>query len=97
LPPDTLGAAPLLGPLQDNGGPTRTHALLEGSPAIDTGNNAENLDFDQRGEGFARTVGVSADIGAFETQADDIIFRNGFDIAGVDANGGVTQAAVSAK
>lgn len=26
-----------LGPLQFNGGPTRTHALLEGSPAIDSG------------------------------------------------------------
>jgi hypothetical protein len=31
---------PLLGPLQDNGGPTKTHALLSGSPAIDAGNNA---------------------------------------------------------
>jgi hypothetical protein len=29
------GEDPLLGPLQDNGGPTFTHALLEGSPAID--------------------------------------------------------------
>ena len=51
-----------------------THALLEGSPAIDTGNNAENLDFDQRGEGFARIAGVAADIGAFEAQADDVVF-----------------------
>ena len=31
------GDRPLLGPLQDNGGPTLTHALLEGSPAIDAG------------------------------------------------------------
>ncbi|MEZ6086558.1 MAG: choice-of-anchor Q domain-containing protein [Pirellulaceae bacterium] len=29
----------LLGPLADNGGPTPTHALLTGSPAIDAGNN----------------------------------------------------------
>ena len=29
--------APMLGPLQDNGGPTFTHALLPGSPAIDAG------------------------------------------------------------
>jgi hypothetical protein len=79
LPPDTLDSAPLLGPLQDNGGPTNTHALLAGSPAIDTGNNAENLDFDQRGNGFARIAGVAADIGAFEAQADDVVFRNGFD------------------
>ncbi|HLO48479.1 MAG TPA: DUF4347 domain-containing protein, partial [Kamptonema sp.] len=41
-----------LGPLQDNGGPTKTHALLPGSPAINAGNNADvpadvdDLDFD---------------------------------------------------
>jgi hypothetical protein len=28
---------PRLGPLQDNGGPTKTHALLGDSPAIDAG------------------------------------------------------------
>jgi hypothetical protein len=84
LPPDTLDAAPLLGPLQDNGGRTRTHALLGGSPAIDTGNNAANLDFDQRGDGFVRIVGVSADIGAFEVQANDVVFEDGFDLAGRD-------------
>ena len=82
LPPDTLDAAPLLGPLQDNGGATRTHALLEGSPAIDAGNNASNFDFDQRGEGFARMAGASADIGAFEVQTSDVIFDDGFDAAG---------------
>ena len=31
-------AIPQLGPLQNNGGPTQTHALLSGSPAIDGGN-----------------------------------------------------------
>ena len=31
-------ADPKLGPLQNNGGPTQTHALLSGSPAIDAGN-----------------------------------------------------------
>ena len=38
----TAGAAidPRLGPLADNGGPTQTHALLKGSPALDTGNPA---------------------------------------------------------
>jgi parallel beta-helix repeat protein len=35
-----VGLDPLLGPLQDNGGPTFTHALLRGSPAIDRGANA---------------------------------------------------------
>jgi hypothetical protein len=34
---DLRNTNPNLGPLQDNGGPTFTHALLPGSPAIDTG------------------------------------------------------------
>ncbi|MGB3403331.1 MAG: calcium-binding protein [Microcoleaceae cyanobacterium] len=64
-------AAPVdavLGSLQDNGGPTETHALLTGSPAIDTGSNPEGLATDQRGTGFDRVSGSSADIGAFEIQ-----------------------------
>ena len=36
-PGDQINTDPTLGPLQDNGGPTLTHALLPGSPAIDTG------------------------------------------------------------
>ena len=40
---------PLLGPLQDNGGPTWTHALLPGSPAIDAGDDAQCPSTDQRG------------------------------------------------
>jgi hypothetical protein len=59
---------PLLGPLQDNGGPTLTHALLPGSPAVDAGNNAYATDWDQRGEGFPRIVNGTIDIGAFEYQ-----------------------------
>jgi hypothetical protein len=59
---------PLLGPLQDNGGPTKTHALLAGSPAINSGNNAYATDWDQRGEGFPRIVNGIIDIGAFEYQ-----------------------------
>lgn len=34
-PGDLTSTDPLLGPLQNNGGPTQTHALLPGSPAID--------------------------------------------------------------
>jgi hypothetical protein len=82
LPPGTLYADPLLYPLANNGGPTRTHALMDASPAIDAGNNEHALDVDQRGAGFARTAGANTDIGAFERQgpADgDIIFRNEFD------------------
>jgi CSLREA domain-containing protein len=71
---------PLLGPLADNGGPTQTHALLAGSPAIDAANPAAPGSggdacpaTDQRGthrledgngDGIAR-----CDIGAFELAA----------------------------
>jgi hypothetical protein len=83
LPTDTLAEDPLLLPLAINGGATATHALGTGSPAIDTGNNVAALEFDQRGEGFARVSGDAADIGAFELQQpppdEDTIFRDGFD------------------
>jgi len=63
---------PLLGPLQDNGGPTETLALLVGSPAIDAGDPAavpgvgNTPLFDQRGLG--RVVQGRIDIGSFEVQ-----------------------------
>jgi hypothetical protein len=66
---DLLGVDPLLGPLQDNGGPTWTHALLGGSPAIGAGDLSGAPDFDQRGPGFPRVVNGTIDIGAFEVQA----------------------------
>jgi hypothetical protein len=53
-----------LGPLQNNGGPTRTHALLPGSPAIDSGSGEGAPTVDQRG--FLRPFGRAVDIGAFE-------------------------------
>ena len=68
LPADTLTDDPLLLPLADNGGSTRTHALLASSPAIDRGQNPDQRATDQRGPGFRREVGVAADIGAFEYQ-----------------------------
>ena len=58
---------PLLGPLQDNGGPTFTHALLPGSPAIDAGYDAAAPETDQRGA--SRPWGMASDIGAFEFSA----------------------------
>ncbi len=79
--PQVLVSDPMLGPLQNNGGPTLTHAILPGSPAINAVDNApvpadvfdvdgdlditEPLPFDQRGSGFPRVLEV-LDIGAFE-------------------------------
>src|SRR5262249_60736280 len=57
---------PLLGPLQDNGGPTPTMALLPGSPALDAGCNSNAPATDQRG--FARIANGTIDIGAFESR-----------------------------
>ncbi|MEZ6072925.1 MAG: choice-of-anchor Q domain-containing protein [Pirellulales bacterium] len=48
-PGDQVGVPdPMLGPLANNGGPTETHALLPGSPAVDAG-VAAGIVFDQRG------------------------------------------------
>src|SRR5262249_22109771 len=68
-PTDLRNLNPLLGPLQNNGGPTLTMALLPGSPAIDAGDNTDAPPFDQRGPGFPRIVGGTIDIGAFEVQS----------------------------
>ncbi len=74
-----VGSDPFLGPLADNGGPTLSHMLLPGSPAIDAGNNAlalnqqfAPLSWDQRGNPEARIVnqgsGANVDLGATEVQ-----------------------------
>ncbi len=85
VPPDTIAAAPMLGPLQDNGGLTHTQALLPGSPAIDHGNNVTGILYEQRlldlqtSQFYERVVGPSADIGAFEFGSPDRIFTDGFE------------------
>lgn len=63
---DQEGIDPLLGPLRDNGGSTWTHALLLGSPAIDSARDlsGQGIFFDQRGE--VRPQGKGYDIGAVE-------------------------------
>ena len=68
---NVVGQDPLLGPLQDNGGPTQTQALLADSPAIDAGDPSGCTDdlgaaltTDQRG--FPRPVNGLCDMGAFE-------------------------------
>ncbi|MBS0555801.1 MAG: hypothetical protein JSR27_00150 [Proteobacteria bacterium] len=74
-----MRACALLGPLRDNGGLTKTHALMSHSPAIDAGNtSASGLSpYDQRGQ--ARTSGAQADMGAYEVQQNDIVFNAGFE------------------
>jgi hypothetical protein len=59
-----LGVDPLLGPLASNGGPTETHALLDGSPAVDASQTPPCPSTDQRGA--ARPQGARCDVGAFE-------------------------------
>jgi hypothetical protein len=68
-PTDILDVNPMLASLANNGGLTRTHALLPGSPAIDSGENSDAPEWDQRGPGFPRIVNGQIDIGAYEVQA----------------------------
>jgi hypothetical protein len=69
---DIRNTVPLLGPLQDNGGSTWTHALLPGSPAIDAGDDSvlALLPTDQCG--CPRMFGVHVDIGAYEAQFPNV-------------------------
>ena len=69
---------PKLGPLQDNGGPTFTHALLANSPALDAGDDAPaaalSMTTDQRGvarafDGPDADTTATIDIGAYEARA----------------------------
>ena len=72
-----FGVDPLLGALQNNGGPTRTMRLNSGSPALDAGRTPTGESSDQRGLGRPSdlptapnaTGGDGADIGAYERQA----------------------------
>jgi CSLREA domain-containing protein len=90
-----VGQDPLLGPLQNNGGPTSTHALLPGSPAIDAGPPAGATDdlgnpltIDQRGFPRPYPAGGRFDMGAFELQPilsiDDVMVTQ--------SNSGTTSA-----
>ncbi|NEO83858.1 MAG: CHAT domain-containing protein [Spirulina sp. SIO3F2] len=57
---------PMLGPLQNNGGATQTHALLTGSPAINSGSNTlSTATIDQTGN--SRIVDNTVDIGTYES------------------------------
>jgi hypothetical protein len=65
---DQINKNPLLGPLQDNGGPVPTRALLAHSPAINKGDNVGCPSTDARG--FHRPAFGICDIGAFEVNPD---------------------------
>src|SRR5205814_2506632 len=69
-PGDQTNTDPLLGPLQNNGGPTFTHALLPGSPAIEAGDPSFTPPpyYDQRGPVFWRVRNDRIDVGSFEVQ-----------------------------
>jgi CSLREA domain-containing protein len=64
--PNSSPIDPKIGPLADNGGPTRTHALLLGSPAIDAASTPDCPTADQRG--VLRPQGAACDIGSYERE-----------------------------
>lgn len=77
-PGDMRNTNPYLGPLQNNGGATLTHALVLPSPAIDAGDDSVlqaplSLTTDQRGSGFGRRKGLRVDIGAVESGVSVIV------------------------
>jgi len=103
---DQVGTAsapidPLLGPLTDNGGPTRTRAILPGSPAIAAGgynckdDQAHPLDTDQRG--YPRLGSSACDIGAYQSRI--LYVAPGGNSATCDASGSpcatISQALVN--
>ncbi|WP_392535477.1 beta strand repeat-containing protein [Nostoc sp. C117] len=103
---DIVNPNPGLGPLQNNGGLTLTHALLTGSPAINAGNNnlipvdtqdldgdgntSEPIPYDERG--LARVVSGTVDIGAFEVQAATLPTLSINNISVTEGNTGTTNA-----
>jgi len=81
---DLTGVDPLLGPLSDNGGPTQTHALLAGSPAINAGGPTCTAT-DQRGLPRA-----DCDIGAYE-----LVFCKGAVVNRIGTDGNDTLVGTS--
>jgi hypothetical protein len=67
---------PLLGKLVNNGGPTVTHALLTGSPAIDAADTAMCPSTDQRGWPRPDLEATACDVGAFEFQVPAHFYKN---------------------
>lgn len=88
---DIKNQAPQLGPLQDNGGPTFTHALLPGSPAIDGNSTTTATTDDQRL--LPRSIDANndgtaqADIGAYEVQPTSLLLPPGANDVTITLNG----------
>jgi hypothetical protein len=76
----------MIGPLFDNGGPIETHALLDGSPAIDDGVNTQCPSTDARGE--PRPIDgnddstATCDVGAYERQIEFELQCSGDELQG---------------
>jgi Ca2+-binding RTX toxin-like protein len=79
-------ADPQLGPLQNNGGPTKTHAIPTTSPAKDAGAACSTID--QRGVG--RPQGPACDIGAYEFALCGAVVVNLVGTAGNDTLSGTS-------
>jgi len=93
VPSDILGQSALLLPLADNGGPTPTHALSSGSPAVDAADPGCSLPVDQRGisrplDGNSDTI-ARCDIGAFELNPAQCPWQTAGCAADYDNSGGV--------
>lgn len=83
----------ILKPLGDNGGPTQTHALLYGSPALDLADMAFCPFTDQRGAGRPQVSGC--DIGAFEESGLVVLSANSNTVDGLHGPGDVIAIEVS--
>ena len=102
-PNDQTNTNPLLGSLQDNGGPTQTMALSSGSPALGAGDPAQAGASDQRG--VPRFAGA-VDIGAFQTAGPLLVYstndsgdgslRAAIDYANANGGGAITFASTLA-
>jgi len=75
-------ADPKLGPLADNGGPTFTQALGQGSAAINAGITIAGVKVDERG--VPRPAGPKPDIGAYERASCHGVLVNRVGTAGND-------------
>ena len=90
-----VGIDPKLGALADNGGPTRTHALLGGSPALNAATNTGCPATDQRGVTRPQPAGGRCDIGAFEAQPGDLVTGLKLTVAGLGLPSGTANSLLS--